>query len=245
MLTVLGLEDQVIVALRRITRAIDLHSRGLMQQVGLTAPQLAALQAIGRLQPITAGALAKSIHLSQATLTGILTRLETRALVSRTLSSSDRRTVVVELAEEGRAVLESAPSLLQDRFRRELLKLQEWERTQMLATLQRIAPCWMPRSLTRHQYWPPAPPPQLRKMFRNSWTRRSRPRQAPRFRRRMASAIRLCLLLSRTSLNQRNHSPAVSYFEDNRKANPLKHERLNGHARISHRRGLAKPTGAT
>ena len=137
--TVLGLEDQVIVALRRITRAIDLHSRGLMQQVGLTAPQLAALQAIGGLQPITAGALAKSIHLSQATLTGILTRLENRALVSRTRSSSDRRTVVVELTVEGRAVLESAPSLLQDRFRRELLKLQEWERTQMLATLQRIA----------------------------------------------------------------------------------------------------------
>ena len=54
MLTVLGLEDQVIVALRRITRAIDLHSRGLMQQVGLTAPQLAALQAIGRLQRIAA-----------------------------------------------------------------------------------------------------------------------------------------------------------------------------------------------
>jgi DNA-binding MarR family transcriptional regulator len=139
MSTVLSLEDQVIVALRRITRAIDLHSRGLMQKVGLTAPQLAALQAIERLQPITAGALAKSIHLSQATLTGILTRLETRSLVSRTRSSSDRRTVVVELAEEGRAVLESAPSLLQDRFRHELLKLQEWERTQMLATLQRIA----------------------------------------------------------------------------------------------------------
>ena len=139
MSTVLGLEDQVIVALRRITRAIDLHSRELMQQVGLTAPQLETLQAIGRLQPITSGALAKSIHLSQATLTGILSRLETRALVSRTRSSSDRRTVLVELAEDGRLVLEDAPSLLKDRFRRELLKLQEWEQTQMLATLQRIA----------------------------------------------------------------------------------------------------------
>ena len=139
MSTVLGIEDQVIVALRRITRAIDLHSRELMQQVGLTAPQLAALQAIGRLQPITAGALAKSIHLSQATLTGILNRLETRDLVSRARSVSDRRTVVVELTEEGRAILENAPSLLQDRFRRELLKLEEWEQTQMLATLQRIA----------------------------------------------------------------------------------------------------------
>ena len=46
---------------------------------------------------------------------------------------------LAELTEEGRAVLETAPSLLQDRFRRELLKLQEWEQTQMLATLQRIA----------------------------------------------------------------------------------------------------------
>ena len=139
MATSLGVEDQVIVALRRITRAIDLHSRDLMQQVGLTAPQLAALQAIGRLQPITIGALAKSIHLSQATLTGILTRLEFQTLVSRVRSVSDRRAVVVELTEEGRAVLDDAPSLLQDQFRRELLRLQEWEQTQMLATLQRIA----------------------------------------------------------------------------------------------------------
>ena len=139
MLTPLDLEDQVIAAFRRITRATDLHSRELMQQVGLTAPQLAALQAIGRLQPITVGSLAKYIHLSQATLTGILTRLETRILVSRVRSVSDRRTVVVELTEEGRAVLEDAPSLLQDQFRRELLKMQEWEQTQILATLQRIA----------------------------------------------------------------------------------------------------------
>lgn len=138
-MSILSIEDQVIAALRRITRAIDLHSRGLMHAIGLTAPQLAALQAIEKLQPITVGALAKSIHLSQATLTGILTRLENRGLISRARSGSDRRTVVVELTDEGLAILQTAPSLLQDRFRRELLKLQEWEQTQMLATLQRIA----------------------------------------------------------------------------------------------------------
>lgn len=135
----LSLEDQVIVALRRITRAIDLHSRGLMQEINLTAPQLASLQTIARLQPITVGALAKSIHLSQATLTGILSRLESRNLVSRGRRGQDKRTVVVELTEEGQAMIKNAPSLLQDRFRRELLMLQEWEQTQMLSTLQRIA----------------------------------------------------------------------------------------------------------
>jgi len=135
----LTLEDQVIVALRRITRAIDLHSRGLMQEIGLTAPQLAALQTIARMQPITVGSLARSIHLSQATLTGILSRLEARKLVSRSRRGEDKRTVVVELTNEGQAMLKNAPSLLQDRFRRELLMLQEWEQTQMLSTLQRIA----------------------------------------------------------------------------------------------------------
>jgi len=138
-MSTLSIEDQVLVALRRITRAIDLHSRGLMQGIGLTAPQLASLQTIARLQPITVGALAKSIHLSQATMTGILSRLEVRNLVSRSRRGADKRTVVVELTEEGQAVLKNAPSLLQDRFRRELLMLQEWEQTQMLSTLQRIA----------------------------------------------------------------------------------------------------------
>ena len=42
-MSLLSIEDQVLVAMRRITRAIDLHSRGLMQAIGLTAPQLACV----------------------------------------------------------------------------------------------------------------------------------------------------------------------------------------------------------
>ena len=40
---------------------------------------------------------------------------------------------------EGLKLLGDAPSPLQDRFRSEFFKLREWEQTQMLATLQRIA----------------------------------------------------------------------------------------------------------
>ena len=134
-----SLEDQVIVALRRITRAIDLHSRGLLHEYGLTAPQLAALKSIGRLQPVAIGTLARSIHLSQATLTGIVSRLERRGLVTRARSGSDRRAVVVSLTDAGRELQETAPSLLQDRFRNELLRLHEWEQNLLLASLQRIA----------------------------------------------------------------------------------------------------------
>jgi DNA-binding MarR family transcriptional regulator len=135
----LGIENQVIVALRRISRAIDLHSRALVQQHGLTAPQLAALQAVGELQPVLVSGVARSIHLSLATVTGILDRLETRGLLARSRNGRDRRAVNVELTDGGAEVLKSAPSLLQDHFRRELSKLEQWEQTQLLASLQRIA----------------------------------------------------------------------------------------------------------
>jgi DNA-binding MarR family transcriptional regulator len=135
----LGIENHVILALRRINRAVDLHSRVLLQKHGLTAPQLAALQAVGELQPVSVGAVARAIHLSVATVTGIFNRLEGRGLVMRSRDGRDRRTVVVALTEEGARLRESAPSLLQDRFRSELAKLEQWERTQLLASLQRIA----------------------------------------------------------------------------------------------------------
>jgi DNA-binding MarR family transcriptional regulator len=135
----LPLEERVIAALRRITRAIDLRSRLLLQKNGLTIPQLAALQAVQRLQPITVGALARDIHLGPATVTGILGRLEKRGLVSRSRDDRDRRSVVVELTDEGTKLVAEAPSLLQDRFRRKLAELQEWEQTMILAMLQRIA----------------------------------------------------------------------------------------------------------
>ena len=139
MSNLLSLQNQVIVALRRITRAIDLHSRLLLQKSGLTTPQLTALQAIQRLQPVAVGAIARNIHLSQATVTGILGRLEKRGLVIRTRGDRDRRNVLVRLTDDGAESVREAPSLLQDRFHDELAKLHEWEQTMILATLQRIA----------------------------------------------------------------------------------------------------------
>lgn len=135
----LTLEEQILVALRRITRAIDLRSRVLLHDYGLTAPQLAALKAVQQMQPVTAGNLAKAIHLGHPTVTGILNRLETRGLVIRERGAQDRRSVNVSLTEAGTQVLATAPSPLQEEFLQKLRTLQDWEQTQMLANLQRIA----------------------------------------------------------------------------------------------------------
>jgi DNA-binding MarR family transcriptional regulator len=137
--TNLSVEQQIVASLRKIMRAVDLHSRRLFEVFGMTGPQLAALQETGRLGPASAGAIAHAIHLSQGTVTGILTRLENQGLITRTRSEADRRSVMVEITPQGRRVLDLAPSLLQDRFREGLERLEGWERTQILATLQRVA----------------------------------------------------------------------------------------------------------
>lgn len=134
-----SIEGQLVTALRRINRAVELHSRMLLLQHGLTGPQLAALQAVSRLQPVPIVALARAIHLSQATLTGILSRLESRELVTRRRADRDRRSVVVELTPAGRSLLDSAPSLLQNQFRERLDALADWEQTQLLSAVQRLA----------------------------------------------------------------------------------------------------------
>jgi DNA-binding MarR family transcriptional regulator len=132
-------DDQVIAALRRIVRAIDLHSHHLVERFRVTGPQLVALQELARLGQVPVGVLARKVRVSHPTMTGIVDRLEKRGLVRRTRDTEDRRRMTVSPTEDGLRLLDSAPSPLQDRFRSEFSKLEQWEQTHMLATLQRIA----------------------------------------------------------------------------------------------------------
>ena len=132
-------EDHIVAAIRQIIHAVDLHSRRLVNGHGLTGPQLALLQEVQRLGPASPKTLAGAAHLSQATVTGILQRLERRELLIREPSDEDRRSVLIRISPQGRRLLKSSPSLLQDRFRNALAGLAEWERLQILATLQRVA----------------------------------------------------------------------------------------------------------
>lgn len=132
-------EDLIVASIRRILRAVDLHSRHLMEQHGITAPQLATLAEASRLDGGTISSLARAVHLSQPTVSGIVHRLEARELVRRERSDQDRRTVRIRVTDQGEDLLRSSPSLLQDRFRNELAMLEDWERHALLSSLERIA----------------------------------------------------------------------------------------------------------
>lgn len=154
----LSIEDRIVAAIRRIMRAVDLHSRHLAEEHGLTGPQLAILQAASRLgEASSTGALARAVHLSGPTVTGILDRLAKRKLVERARNGQDRRSVTITITARGEQVLAAAPSLLQDRFRTELARVEEWEQTMILAMLQRIAAMMDAESLDASPVLVPGP----------------------------------------------------------------------------------------
>jgi DNA-binding MarR family transcriptional regulator len=131
--------EELLVALRQITRAIDLHSRQLLRDTGLTTSQLLILQNIAKHQHATPTAIARDIHLSQATVTNVIARLESNGLVSREKSAGDRRSTEVRLTEAGTEKIASAPEPLQADFLENFRKLEPWEAHMMLSSLQRLA----------------------------------------------------------------------------------------------------------
>jgi len=131
--------NQVLIALRRIARALDLHSRKLVQQFRLTIPQLLVLKEVIKSESLTTGELADAISLSRATTTDILNRLESRSLIQRLGSNTDKRVVIVEATKTAEKLMESAPTLLHERFISQFEILIQWEQTQILSSLQRVA----------------------------------------------------------------------------------------------------------
>jgi len=119
-------------------RAIDLHSRGLIQRVGLTGPQLTILRAVVDAGELSVGDIARAVSLSQATVTGILQRLETKGLLARRRDTDDRRKVLLHCTTGALELLDRAPTPLQRHFLRRFDSLAEWERSQIISSLERV-----------------------------------------------------------------------------------------------------------
>jgi DNA-binding MarR family transcriptional regulator len=133
------MHQEIVIALRRIIRAVDRHSGTLAKRFGLTGPQLLVLTELASNDSITTGALAKKVHMAQGTVSEILERLEKTGYVERHRDDRDRRKVECRVTPKTAEVLEHTPSLLPDRFAQELTKLEDWERSFLLTALQRIA----------------------------------------------------------------------------------------------------------
>ena len=125
-------------SLRRIMRAVDIHSHKLAAEFMVTGPQLLCLQTLHEDGPLTTSALAQLVHLSNSTVVGILDRVEQKNWIARERSSGDRRVVLVSITPEGDKFLSEAPGLLQDRLAEGLRRLPEKEQLSIAQALEKI-----------------------------------------------------------------------------------------------------------
>lgn len=129
----------VMMELRKIIQAIDRNSKRLMRRVGLTMPQLVILQYVHSQTEVSVGIIAKNNHLSNATVTGILERLEKRGLISKRKSTGDKRRVFINITQQGVVLLEKAPPLMQEEFVEKFNELADWNQTMIYSALQQLS----------------------------------------------------------------------------------------------------------
>ncbi len=115
-------------AIRRLQQAAEIHSKRLSRYGGLTPLQLLILHVLAVEGELTATQLAKLVSLSQASLSGVLDRLEGRGLLYRRRDEQDRRKSWLHLDPAGHEALAEAPPLLPEYVIERFAALPEWER---------------------------------------------------------------------------------------------------------------------
>jgi DNA-binding MarR family transcriptional regulator len=131
--------DKVLVAIRQIMRAIELYSKKMSRDFGLTSPQLMLMRTIQSDDNVTIGQLSEKTSMSQATATIILDRLENRGRVVRIRDQQDKRKVHAQLTDSGQKMLAQAPCILQPDFLKKFQSLELWEQSLILSALQRLS----------------------------------------------------------------------------------------------------------
>jgi DNA-binding MarR family transcriptional regulator len=129
---------RILRAMRRIIRAVDIHSRELQSEFQITAPQMICLYSVASQKGLTLSGLAKEVSLGASTVTGIVDRLESKGLVRRQRDTHDRRRIVLAITKEGQRIVDAAPPLLQDRFSQRLRELPELEQATIALSLERV-----------------------------------------------------------------------------------------------------------
>ncbi len=119
--------DAILSDIRKIIRSINLESKRIQKEHGLSIPQLLCLKFLQAQvnSQATHSAIREAVSLNPSTVTGIIDRLEKKALVARLPKENDRRASLVTLTDSGLEILKNTPALLHDQLHTKLGQLPQ------------------------------------------------------------------------------------------------------------------------
>jgi len=131
---------EILVSIRKIVRSINLESKRIQKDFGLSIPQLLCLGHLSQ-QPnyqSTHGELMQLLSLNSSTVTGIVNRLEKKGLVARVPKMGDRRITHIVITTNGLKILDKTPDVLHDRLAKSLSKIPQEKQEMVKSALQII-----------------------------------------------------------------------------------------------------------
>ena len=105
-----------------VDHALQSASKRMESSFGLTGPQRLVVRIVGRFPGIAAGRIADILHVHPSTLTGVLKRLESRAVLQRRPDPRDARRALFMLTNKGRKLDVVRTGTVEQAVRRVLLK---------------------------------------------------------------------------------------------------------------------------
>ncbi len=115
----------ILIKLRRIVRSVNLESKRVEKEQGVSIPQLLCLQFLAEQEDYRTNAakLKAFLNLNASTISGILRRLEKKGLVAKLPKASDKRVTLISLTANGMELIESAPITFQQKLSKKLQAL--------------------------------------------------------------------------------------------------------------------------
>lgn len=117
----------IIIKIRRIVRSINLESKKIQKDYGVSIPQILCLEYLKNSPnyQATQKDIRDHLNLNSSTVTGIISRLEKRGMLARLPKSGDKRVATLTLTSIGYELLENTPDLLQQLLSVKLEKVPE------------------------------------------------------------------------------------------------------------------------
>jgi DNA-binding MarR family transcriptional regulator len=118
---------EILINIRKIVRSLNLESKKIQKEYGVSIPQLMCLDYLGEKEDLrsTQGEIARYLNLNSSTMSGIINRLELKGFVARLPNPNDRRTVYISLTSKGLKLLDASPQLLHHQLSKKLQKLPQ------------------------------------------------------------------------------------------------------------------------
>ncbi len=130
--------ERILDSIRRLVRLLRISDRQAQMELGVSGAQLFVLAELGKTPGLSLNELAARTLTDQSSVSVVVTRLVEAGLITRDRDHRDARRLVLHLTRTGRAVLQKAPPVVQERLLEVFDRMSEPARKRFADTLAEI-----------------------------------------------------------------------------------------------------------